>query len=81
MAQFAGQHRLQVVDAMMLGTRRPPKKGELVLLVSGDPALLDRLTPVFQAIDSRTINAGERLGQATPAGHPNPFVLWPFGWN
>jgi len=64
-AKLAEQHGVLMVDAMMLGTRAPAEKGELVLLVSGDAAQLDHLAPVFDAIGSRTIDAGAELGQAS----------------
>ena len=55
--QSAGQLRRQIVDAMIPGTRTAAtEKGELALLVTVDPSLLDRLTPVFQAIGSRSVN-------------------------
>ena len=43
---------------MMLGTKAPAETGKLVMLVSGDPAVIERLTPVFDAISIRTVNAG-----------------------
>jgi 3-hydroxyisobutyrate dehydrogenase len=54
-----------IVDAPVLGTRQPAEDGKLVVLASGDSHLLDRSRPVFDAIGSRTIVVGDRIGQAT----------------
>jgi 3-hydroxyisobutyrate dehydrogenase len=64
-AAFAEQHRLSVLDAPMLGTKAPAENGQLVLLISGEPALVERLSPVWEAIGSRTVSAGERIGDAS----------------
>ncbi|HZM67085.1 MAG TPA: NAD(P)-dependent oxidoreductase [Nakamurella sp.] len=64
-AKLAERHGVAVVEAMMLGTKTPAEQGQLVLLVSGDRSLLERLDPVFEAIGSRAVNAGGRLGQAS----------------
>jgi 3-hydroxyisobutyrate dehydrogenase len=53
------------VDAPVLGTRKPAEDGTLVILASGDPAVIERATPVFDAIGSRTIVAGSEIGAAT----------------
>jgi hypothetical protein len=72
--QSAGQLRRQIVDAMIPGTRTAAtEKGELALLVTVDPSLLDRLTPVFQAIGSRTVNAGAVAGSPTKPSHCGGF--------
>ncbi|MEP6561645.1 MAG: NAD(P)-binding domain-containing protein, partial [Nakamurella sp.] len=55
LGKLADEQGLLFVEAQMLGTRAPAEKGELVLLVGGDQALLDRLSPVFEAIGSRTV--------------------------
>jgi len=64
-AALAEQHGLPLVDAPMLGTKAPAEKGQLVMLVSGEPALVERLAPVWEAIGSRTVPAGERVGDAS----------------
>jgi hypothetical protein len=72
--QSAGQLRRQIVDAMIPGTRTAAtEKGELAPLVTVDPSLLDRLTPVFQAIGSRTVNAGAVAGSPTKPSHCGGF--------
>lgn len=64
-AQLADRRGLQVLDAPVLGTRKPAEYGALVVLASGDPALRDRVAPVLEAIGSRTVWAGDELGRAT----------------
>ncbi|MCA2216640.1 NAD(P)-dependent oxidoreductase [Jidongwangia harbinensis] len=54
-----------IVDAPVLGTRKPADDGTLVVLASGDPALLERCRPVFDAIGSRTVVAGDTVGPAS----------------
>lgn len=54
-----------IVDAPVVGTRKPAEDGTLTVLASGDPALLDRAAPVFEAIGARTVVAGHELGAAT----------------
>ena len=64
-AQLAATHGVATVEAMMLGTRGPAETGRLVLLVAGDPALRERLEPVFAAISEKVVWAGETIGQGT----------------
>jgi 3-hydroxyisobutyrate dehydrogenase len=54
-----------LLDAPVLGTKQPAEQGKLVPLVSGDPALLERVRPVLDAVGSKTVVAGERVGDAT----------------
>ena len=62
-AEKAGATHL--VDAPVLGTREPAEQGRLVPLVSGDPRLIERVRPVLDAIGTKTVVAGERIGQAS----------------
>lgn len=64
-AALAAERNLTLVDAPVLGTRQPAEQGTLVVLAAGDPAAIDRATPVFDAIGSRTVRAGESVGAAT----------------
>jgi 3-hydroxyisobutyrate dehydrogenase len=64
-AELARTHSLHVLDAPVLGTKKPAEDGALVVLVSGDPTLRDRVAPVLDAIGSRTVWAGDELGPAT----------------
>ncbi len=47
------------VDAPVLGTKQPAEQGELIVLASGADDALDRCTPVFEAVGSRTVRLGE----------------------
>jgi 3-hydroxyisobutyrate dehydrogenase len=54
-----------LVDAPMLGTKKPAEEGNLVPIVSGDPALIQKAQPVLDAVGTRTVRAGDALGQAS----------------
>jgi 3-hydroxyisobutyrate dehydrogenase len=54
-----------IVDAPVLGTKKPAEDGKLTVLVSGDSALVGQCKPVFEAIGAQTIVAGDELGQAS----------------
>ncbi len=64
-AELAGERGLAVLDAPVLGTKKPAEDGALVILASGDAALRERVGPVLDAIGSRVVWAGDELGQAT----------------
>jgi 3-hydroxyisobutyrate dehydrogenase len=59
---LAEDHGLAYVDAPVLGTKGPAEAGELVVLASGPDAALDRLTPLFDAVGSKTIRLGAAGG-------------------
>ena len=54
-----------IVDAPVLGTKKPAEDGALIVLVSGNPDLLKQCEPVFEAIGSRVVQAGDELGKAS----------------
>lgn len=58
-AELAGRHGRDLVDAPVLGTRAPAQERKLVVLASGPGALRQRVQPVFDAIGSKTIWAGD----------------------
>jgi 3-hydroxyisobutyrate dehydrogenase len=64
-AALAQANALTVVDAPVVGTKEPAEQGTLVIVAGGDRSLLPRLTPVFDAIGSRTVWAGDALGEGT----------------
>jgi 3-hydroxyisobutyrate dehydrogenase len=64
-AAFAEEHDLQVLDAPVLGTKKPAEDGDLVVLASGAPGLQERTKPVLDAIGSRTMWIGDDLGDAS----------------
>ncbi len=55
----------RVLDAPVLGTRKPAEEGALVVLVSGPEALRQRVAPVLEAIGSRSVVAGDEVGAAS----------------
>lgn len=57
--------QITVIDAPVLGTKDPAEHGTLTVLASGDPAAIAALRPVFEAVGSQTIVAGDRLGAAS----------------
>ena len=61
----ADGHGLRLVEAMMLGTKKPAATGKLVMLAAGDGALLEAVRPVLDAMGSKTIVAGDTAGQGT----------------
>src|SRR4051794_4375250 len=62
---------LVLVDAPVLGTKEPAEKGALVVLASGPDDARERVTPVCDAIGSKTLWLG-------PAGAGSRLKL---GWN
>jgi 3-hydroxyisobutyrate dehydrogenase len=68
----AAELGLVLVDCPVLGTKKPAEDGTLVLLASGDEGARERLSPVFDALGSRTLwlgaaGAGSRLKMACNA--------------
>lgn len=64
-AQFAAASHIDVLDAPVLGTKHPAEQGRLVVLTSGEPELIRRTQPLFNAIGRRTVVAGTKVGQAS----------------
>jgi 3-hydroxyisobutyrate dehydrogenase len=63
--QLAIEHSVEMVDAPVVGTRKPAEDGTLVVLVSGDSDRIDRLDPVLDAIASKTVRVGSEIGAAS----------------
>lgn len=63
-AARAAELGVELVDAPVLGTRKPAEDGALVVLASGPDAALERCAPFFQAVSARTMQLGE-AGQST----------------
>jgi 3-hydroxyisobutyrate dehydrogenase len=59
MAAVAGEAGVTFVDAPVLGTKQPAEQAKLVVLAGGPPEAIERCTPVFEAIGSRTITFDE----------------------
>ena len=54
------------VDAPMTGSKIAAENGSLIFMVGGDPAALERLQPLFQAMGKHVFHMGETSkGQAT----------------
>ena len=62
LATLAARHDIAFLDAPVLGTKAPAEQGTLTVLVGGPPALRDAVTPVFDAIGSKTLWIGEQPG-------------------
>ncbi|WP_432174221.1 NAD(P)-dependent oxidoreductase [Streptomyces sp. Tue6028] len=67
LAGFAREHGLVFFDAPVLGTRQPAEAGQLTVLAAGPADSRDTVTPVFDAVGSRTVWTGEdgAAGSAT----------------
>jgi 3-hydroxyisobutyrate dehydrogenase len=63
LAALAARHDVAFLDAPVLGTKAPAEQGTLIVLVGGPSALRDAVTPVFDAIGSKTIWVGDRPGE------------------
>jgi 3-hydroxyisobutyrate dehydrogenase len=58
-AELADQAGVRLVDAPVLGTRDPAEQGKLIVLASGPEEVRETVTPVFDAVGSRTLWVGE----------------------
>jgi 3-hydroxyisobutyrate dehydrogenase len=61
----AASGRIAVVDAPVLGTKDPAEHAALTVLASGPAASIAELQPVFDAVGTRTVVVGDRLGAAS----------------
>lgn len=64
-ADAAGDARERLLDAPVLGTRQPAEDGKLTVVVSGPAGAVDRARPAFDAVGARTLELGERVGDAS----------------
>ena len=64
-ARRIGETSDRVVDAPVLGTRKPAEDGQLVVLASGPPDLVAAASPALEAIGTRVVDAGADLGSAS----------------
>jgi 3-hydroxyisobutyrate dehydrogenase len=62
---LAARHGARFIDAPVLGTRQPAEEGKLLVLAAAPGQLRDLAAPLFGAIGSRTVWAGERPGDGT----------------
>lgn len=54
-----------MVDAPVSGTRQPAEEGKLTVLVSGAADAREAVAPVCDAIGSKTVDLGDRIGDAS----------------
>ncbi|MGW0818100.1 NAD(P)-dependent oxidoreductase [Streptomyces viridiviolaceus] len=59
LAAFAREHDLVFFDAPVLGTRQPAEAGQLLVLAAGPADARNAVTPVLDAVGSRTVWTGE----------------------
>jgi len=55
----------RLVDAPVLGTRRPAEEGKLTAFLSGPPEARDAVRPVAEAVAAKVVDVGDRVGDAT----------------
>jgi 3-hydroxyisobutyrate dehydrogenase len=65
MRRIAAAAGRDLLDAPVLGTKKPAEEGKLVVLVSGAQTLIERARPIFDAIGGRTIEVSDRIGDAS----------------
>ena len=63
LAALAARNGVAFLDAPVLGTKAPAEQGTLTVLASGPSTLRDAVTPVFDAIGSKTLWVGEQPGE------------------
>jgi 3-hydroxyisobutyrate dehydrogenase len=57
--ELAAEAGVVLVDAPVLGTKKPAEEGQLVILGSGPEQAREKLQPLFEAIGKRTLWVGE----------------------
>jgi 3-hydroxyisobutyrate dehydrogenase len=57
--KLAADAGVPYVDAPVLGTKQPAEQGQLIVLASGPEDALARCEPVFEAVGSKVVRAGE----------------------
>jgi 3-hydroxyisobutyrate dehydrogenase len=63
--QIAEGAKGRMLDAPVVGTKKPAEEGKLVALVSGPAALVDNARLVLDAISAKTIVVGDEIGSAS----------------
>jgi 3-hydroxyisobutyrate dehydrogenase len=58
-AALADEHDLVLVDAPVVGTKKPAEEGKLTVLASGPDDGLDLCEPIFDAVGQKTVRLGE----------------------
>jgi 3-hydroxyisobutyrate dehydrogenase len=65
LASMASESGHSLLDAPVLGTKKPAEDGKLIVLVSGPAEAIVRCAPVFDAIGARTVELGDEPGPAS----------------
>ena len=55
----------RLVDAPVLGSRKPAEEGTLTVLLAGPAGARDAVRPVADAVAARVLDVGDRVGEAT----------------
>jgi 3-hydroxyisobutyrate dehydrogenase len=63
--RFAEEHGIAVLDAPVLGTKKPAEDGTLVALVSGPQQARERVLPVLESYGGRVVDLGDEVGAAS----------------
>jgi len=58
-AELADRRGLVLVDAPVVGTKKPAEEGKLTVLASGPDDIHDRVEPIFDAVGQKTVWLGE----------------------
>lgn len=58
-AQLSESHQIRYLDAPVMGTTIPAKKGELVFLASGDTDAIEEISPLLEIMGKKTLQLGE----------------------
>jgi 3-hydroxyisobutyrate dehydrogenase len=64
-ADVAERLGVRLLDAPVLGTKKPAEDGTLTILASGDPALRRVADPVFKAVGAKTLWVADEVGPAS----------------
>jgi 3-hydroxyisobutyrate dehydrogenase len=65
LARFAEERGLTLVDAPMVGTKKPAEEGALTVLAAGPASTRDTVQPVFDAVGAKTLWLGADPGPAS----------------
>ncbi len=74
LAKRLGTAGIPFIDAPVSGSKKPAEDATLLILASGDPALVERYTPLLGAMGKRVVNCGA-AGQGTAMKLMNNLLL------
>lgn len=64
-AAAAEKAGVTLIEAMMLGTKKPAETGKLVMLAAGDSTAIETVRPVLDSMGQKTVVAGPEVGDGT----------------